>query len=339
MGRILKFLRDIEYTLVSAMTSMLRVMFLVLMIDFIGAVVITLLLHGTEDEVVREMFGHLTTSMLHLFEVMVDGMGAVHMSDKSEAPGGMVFITQKVTEVHPNMWFFWVAFVFVGTISLMALVPAIFVELNLRDAELAEKRRAKKEWERRVETQRSALETVFQMADKDGSNAISRVEMDAFLQQSDALVHIGFEALDEDNEDDENNVEQLDAKQLRMEFSMVFDAIEAEGRQELSCVEFVDAFRKMRAKPVDEVVLTLQQEIFKLRTLMVMEIRKLQDELRCVSSAVGATNGSRERRNSTRHSQHAGESRAPRESVVSNGSNPGSLPRSESGGGRGTGGG
>merc|ERR1719277_22394 len=130
-------------------------MFLVLMIDFIGAVVITMLLHDTEDEVVHEMFGHLTTSMFHLFEVMVDGMGAVHISEVAEG-SGVVFITQKVMEAHPRMWVFWVAFVFVGTISLMALVPAIFVELNLRDAENAKKMQMKKEWHEHVEKQRHA---------------------------------------------------------------------------------------------------------------------------------------------------------------------------------------
>jgi len=286
--RILKFLRDIEYTLISAMTSMFRVMILVLMIDFIGAVVITMLLKDTEDEMVREMFGNLTSSMFCLFEVMVDGMSAVHMSELDHHDGA-VFIAQKVLEAHPRMWIFWVAFVFVGTISLMALVPAIFVELNLRDAEVADKKRAKKEWEQRVEIQRSALERVFFMADEDGSKAISREEMDNFLQTSDALVQIGLEASKEtdDDEDPENAREQLDAKQLRMEFAMVFDAIEAEGRTELSCSEFIEAFRKMRAKPVDQVVLTLQQEIFKLRTLMVMQNRKLQDDLKVVSDAVG----------------------------------------------------
>eukprot|EP00444_Apocalathium_aciculiferum_P044192 CAMPEP_0183534138 /NCGR_PEP_ID=MMETSP0371-20130417/26678_1 /TAXON_ID=268820 /ORGANISM="Peridinium aciculiferum, Strain PAER-2" /LENGTH=578 /DNA_ID=CAMNT_0025734469 /DNA_START=1 /DNA_END=1737 /DNA_ORIENTATION=+ len=276
--RILKFMKDIEYTLISAMTSMVRIMFLVLLIDFIGAVVVTNLLHDSPDEVIQEMFGELSSSMYHLFVVMVDGMGALHITDDSLAPGGMVVITEKVTEVHPHMRLFWIAFVFVGTISLMALVPAIFVELNMRDAELARKRSQKDDWERRVEAQRAALEAVFKGADKDNSNAISRSEMDEFLMTKDALKRIGLEKDEED--DDGVHGDHVDVRQLRMEFSMVYDTIEAEGRQELSSSEFIEAFRQMRAKPMDQVVVMLQQEIFKLRTVMSTENSKLRDEIR-----------------------------------------------------------
>merc|ERR1712139_147519 len=70
--RMLKFLKDVEYTLVSATSSVIRCMFLVAIIDYIGAVVITHLLHDADDEMVQEMFGCLSESMFHLFEVMVD---------------------------------------------------------------------------------------------------------------------------------------------------------------------------------------------------------------------------------------------------------------------------
>lgn len=273
--RILKFVKDIEYTLVSTLFAMFRVMALVLMIDFIGAVVITHLLKNAQDEVVLEMFGTLTSSMYHLFIVMVDGMGSLHVV----SPDDIIIITEKVTDIYPQMWIFWTAFVFVGSISLMALVPAIFVELNLRDADCSRQISQKIEWENRVEAQRAALQVVFHAADKDRSNAISRREMDLFLQQEDVMKQIG---LDQETDDAVENEDRVNIRQLRMEFSMVYDEIEAHGRYELSWNEFIDAFRQMRSKPMDQVVLTLQQEIFKLRTLMTKQNNRIKSEIKAL---------------------------------------------------------
>merc|ERR1719401_92897 len=225
--------------------------------------------------------------MFHLFEVMVDGMSAVYVSKDADTLGGLIVITDKVMEVYPEMWLFWVGFVFIGTISLMALVPAIFVELNLRDADLARKKQHKKEWENRVEKQRHALELIFHTADLDNSNSVSREEMEEFLGTKDVLKRLGLEPEKYIDEDDEEVVDDMmDVKQLRMEFSMVYDALEAEGRNELSCEEFIDTFRQMRAKPMDQVVLTLQQEIFKLRTLMTGQDRRLRKEMGRIADAI-----------------------------------------------------
>jgi len=274
--RIVRFLRDVEYTFLSALGSVVRVVVLVLMIDYIGAVVITHILHDTDDEVVSEMFGKLSSSMFFLFEVMVDGMGAVHVSETSEAPGGLVIITHKVMQSHPNMWIFWVAFVFIGTISLMALVPAITVELNLQDAERQKEALHKDAWELRVETQRHVLEKIFEKVDIDRSNSISREEVGAFLSRKDVLRQLGLDQYDADEYDD---VHKVDLNQLRMEFTRVYDALESEGRSDLGVEDFIDAFRQMRVKPLDQTVLTLQQEIFNLRTIMTQENSKIQGRL------------------------------------------------------------
>merc|ERR1712050_78321 len=218
--------------------------------------------------------------MYHLFEVMVDGMGAVYVGEHADAMGGIVIITDKVIKVHPQMRIFWICFVFIGTISLMALVPAIFVELNLRDAGETVKLQYKKEWEQRVETQRHALELIFQTADLDGSDSMSREEMDEFLSTKDILKRLGLQPERYNDEEEEEEVleDMLDVRQLRMEFTMVYDALEAEGRTELSCEKFIETFRQMRARPMDQVVLILQQEIFKLRTLLDTNTTTLQKQ-------------------------------------------------------------
>jgi len=282
--RLFRFLKDVEYTFVSAMFSALRIASLVLMINYIGAVIITYLLHDTEDEVVLEMFGQLTTSMYYLFTVMVAGPGAIHFSEISDHPGGLVVITDHVMGIYPMMWIFWVTFIFLSTISLIALSPAILVELNLRDIQVAHDKQVKQEWEARIERQRNVLESIFQAADVDGSNSVSREEVDTFLQTKGIVKYLGL-----DRQWDEDHIyhgidqpkEKMDVSNLRMEFTMVYDDLEADGRRELSCDEFIESFKQMRAKPMDQVVLILQQELYKLRTLIMSENKMLQDEL-CV---------------------------------------------------------
>merc|ERR1711972_647240 len=127
-------------------------MLLVFLNVFIGAVVITELLHDSDDEMILEMFGRLQPSMYHLFAVMVDGLDAVHISGASNNHGEIVVITECVLKVYPRMWIFWVIYTLIGTISLIALAPAIFIDLNLRDAALVQERLERDAWERKVDT-------------------------------------------------------------------------------------------------------------------------------------------------------------------------------------------
>lgn len=272
--RMLKFLKDMEYTLMSALVSVIRCCVLVFIIDFIGAVVITHLLHDTEDNIIKEMFGQLSVSMFHLFEVMVDGLGA--MAVDHELHGGMtrmVIITEKVMDEVPMMWIFWVAFVFVGTISLMALVPAIFVELNLRDAEATRVKEEAEAWEERVNSQQHLLESLFRAADADGSDSVSREEIDEAFKNPDLMAEVGLDGLIDEKGD------KIDMIQMRMEFGMVFDSIESEGKAELCLNEFLDAFRKLRQKPVSAEVLALQREIFSLREFIKSEMHMVHGHL------------------------------------------------------------
>merc|ERR1719456_616499 len=64
-----------------------------------------------------------------------------------------------------------------------------------------------------------------------------------------------------------------------MEFGMVFDAIESEGKTELCLSEFLEAFRKLRQKPVSPEVLALQREIFSLREFIKSEMHMVHGHL------------------------------------------------------------
>merc|ERR1719191_2033892 len=90
----------------------------------------------------------------------------------------MVIVAQKAMDAMPQMWIYWVVFVFVGPISLMALVPAIFVSINLRDAEKNKDKDIQEEWSEIVKSQREQLEKLFRLADTDNSDSLSREEME-----------------------------------------------------------------------------------------------------------------------------------------------------------------
>lgn len=290
--RLCRFLKDAEYTLIQAMTSMGRMMFLVFLIDFIGAVIITHILHETEDEVVFEMFGKLSDSMYYLFTIMVDGMGAVHITS-TPRPGILVVITEKVVDAHPEMRFFWIVYALVGTISLIALAPAIFIDLNMRDAQIAQQKHKQECWERRVDAQKELLETIFKAADSDCSNSLSREEIDVFLQRRDVMNLMNPLREESDIFQDDPSMDQgstdHDLRHLRLEFQMVYDHMEEQGKKDLSCKEFIDAFRKMRKKPVDQVVLALQEEILKLRNHIIEESNRFEIEIWTLLAEFGIT--------------------------------------------------
>merc|ERR1712151_359615 len=124
------------------------------------------------------------------------------------------------------MWIFWCAFVFIGTISLLALVPAITVELNLRDAQAVREDQQKKEWDDVVDRQRVALERVFQHLDKDNSQTVSWQEVDEMLSHPNALLKLGFQSeVDDDTADPGEMAKKFQLGNLRMEFTRVYDSI------------------------------------------------------------------------------------------------------------------
>lgn len=263
--RLLHFLKDMEYTVTTATVSVIRCFFLVFLVVFINGVIITHLLHDAEDEVVREMFGYLTTSMWHLFEVMVDGLSALHVIHGHHG-SELVVITHRVSEEFPRMWIFWTTFVFLGTIALTALVPAIFVELNLRDAEAKRKEDESAEWEKRIKGQREVLGRLFEVADADLSDSVSKEELDVVLDNDATLEANGMQEIIEQKAD------------FLMEISRVFDDLPS-GQEELSREEFLHAFMRLRQTPASPEVLELQREVYGLRSFMREELQRLRQDL------------------------------------------------------------
>merc|ERR1712166_1106631 len=94
----------------------------------------------------------------------------------------IILITQKVMDVKPRMYIFWIGFVFFGSIALTDLVPSIFVVLNLQQAEHLKQETQAAEWQQKVKEQRIILEKLFKLADVDASDTVSRQELESLLQ-------------------------------------------------------------------------------------------------------------------------------------------------------------
>lgn len=256
--RLLYFLKDLEYVVTTATSSALRCGFLCLFVIYISAVIITHLLYDSEDEVVVEMFGHLTTSMWHLFEVLVDGFGAKYVINAFGGPQ-IILITARVDEVSRGMWIFWIFFVFAGSIALTDLVPSIFVVMNLHAAERQKKLDEVADWQKRVEDQRVALDKLFMLADVDKSDGVSRQELEDMLQNEAALKKARLHDILEQKKD------------IQMEVDRVFDELPP-GYTELSHKEFLDVFSRLRSAPISAEVLALQKEVYSLRSFIRTEL-------------------------------------------------------------------
>merc|ERR1719163_206741 len=73
--------------------------------------------------------------------------------------------------------------------------------------------------------------------------------------------------------------EELDVKQLRMEFELAYDVAENEGRFDLTCKEFIEGFERVRSTPCSLEVLHLQREVHALRELFKSELSMLRTHL------------------------------------------------------------
>merc|ERR1712232_701390 len=127
-----------------------------------------------------------------------------------------------------------------------------------------------------MEKQRPIMTHIFHLADTDGSDSLSRHEVEEFLSGEDVLTQLGLDDhADPDKADDEMGEEKLDVNRLRMEFSMVFDALDqGNDENELSCQQFIEAFEELKSKRVSPEQVAMQQEIYKLRTILSAKIEE-----------------------------------------------------------------
>mmetsp|Transcript_8398 Transcript_8398/g.19377 ORF Transcript_8398/g.19377 Transcript_8398/m.19377 type:complete len:330 (+) Transcript_8398:3-992(+) len=165
--RALRFLNEVDIVLVTVAKATFKLSLLVLLVVFISAIVTTNLLWDAPDERVTSQFSDLGTSMWTMFKLMT-------LDNWIDSAGPVIAIK-------PCMKIFFVAFIFCGSIALMSLVPAIFIELNLdarkRQATVLAMRRKKELFA----TKKALLQRLFQIVDDDANGYVSVSEMSRAL--------------------------------------------------------------------------------------------------------------------------------------------------------------
>jgi len=171
--RAFRFLSEIDYVVHTASRAVLKLAMLVLLVVFVSAIVVTNILWDSSDTEVAGMYSNLGASMWTMFKLMTleNWIGAV----------------ERTANAKPGILPFFVCFIFVASIALMSLVPAIFIELNLSDKEKAEQRRVQKEREDTYKSKARVLKHFFKMVDRNGNGLVSISEMSWFLKHSDRV--------------------------------------------------------------------------------------------------------------------------------------------------------
>lgn len=165
--RFLKFVTELQVVLATSMKSMLKFGVLLLSVLFIFAVVATNYLWDCPNPNVAAMHGNLGRSMLTLFQMMTldDWIGA----------------TQEVVDLYPNMRAFYIAFIFVGGLSLIAVVPPIFIEMHMAGQKLEEETCEQRAKEAKRQKVAMMVERLFDIVDADGGGSVSVEEIQTAL--------------------------------------------------------------------------------------------------------------------------------------------------------------
>jgi len=171
--RAFRFLSEIDYVVYTASRAVLKLALLVVLVVFVSAIVVTNILWDNADTEVSGMYSNLGASMWTMFKLMTleNWIGTV----------------ERTADAKPGILPFFVCFIFVASIAIMSLVPAIFIELNLSDKEKAEQLRVQREREDTYKTKERVLKQVFKMVDRNRNGLVSTSEMSWFLQHSDRV--------------------------------------------------------------------------------------------------------------------------------------------------------
>jgi len=171
--RTLRFLNEVDYVLATAAKATLKLSLLVFLVVFISAIVVTNMLWDADDEIVQHMFGDLGNSMWTMFTLMT--------------LDNWITTIERVLEIKPGMLIFFVLFIFVASIALMSLVPAIFIELNMTSRKRDEEREKTKADNKLKKGWTKMLTGLFKKADDNDNGFICQEEMKAVLTQEKKL--------------------------------------------------------------------------------------------------------------------------------------------------------
>lgn len=159
-----RFLRDVDQVLTMAFSATLKLVLVVSLVLFIFAIIATNLLWDAKDPEGAAMFQDLSASMWTLFRIMtldnwVEMVGPVMHDD-------------------PDTRFFFVIFIFFGSIALLSLVPTIFIQLKMEQDERMRKRTEHRQEQKAQVRDHDTLDVLFTFLNEhEQSNGDGTIEM------------------------------------------------------------------------------------------------------------------------------------------------------------------
>jgi len=250
--RAFKFVSEFELVFMTSVKATFKLGVIVMTTVFVSAIVVTNLLFDSEAD-----FRNLGASMWSVFLLMTLDNWSVR--------------AQEVLAKRPEMWLFYVVFVFIAAIALMSLVPALFIEINMAKREKEKERMATRKKHERARKRRGVLSHLFALMDSNGDGVVSVAEMQAALER-------------------EGLMQQIAGADVRVIRLALFDLIETKfeetGSREhiMSRREFVDTVMKA-SDDVDNLVLWRSISLARLK--MDKLERGLEEDFSELQSSVG----------------------------------------------------
>jgi voltage-gated sodium channel len=179
--RAMKFIKDIEEVIAHAFRATMKLFFIAFIVVFIFGIMFCNLLWDTGDPTIDATFGNLELAMWSMFRLMT-------MDD-------WVKLIEPTLRYNPNFLILFIFYIFLASIALMSLVPAIFVEQSMNARERAiEERDAKATKEKRTHDQ-ALLRELFKLADSDSSGQASLEELKKVIFDKEVMKKLQKEGL------------------------------------------------------------------------------------------------------------------------------------------------
>lgn len=161
--RAMKFIKDIEEVIAHAFKATMKLFFIAFIVVFIFGIMFCNLLWDTGDPTIAATFGNLELSMWSMFRLMT--------------MDNWVVLIEPTLKYNPNFLILFIFYIFLASIALMSLVPAIFVEQSMNARECAKEEKDRKATKAKNKHDQAMLHELFRLADTDGSGKASLEEL------------------------------------------------------------------------------------------------------------------------------------------------------------------
>lgn len=184
--RAMKFIKDIEEVIMHAFKATMKLFFIAFIVVFIFGIMFCNLLWDTGNPVISASFGNLELAMWSMFRLMT--------------MDNWVKLIEPTIEFNPNFLILFILYIFLASIALMSLVPAIFVEQSMTAREHAKESSAKQEAAAQRKHDQAMLHELFQLADTDKSGNASLDELKKVIFDHEVLKRLEVEGFTEEGD-------------------------------------------------------------------------------------------------------------------------------------------